>query len=67
MKSLVSTVLPLSFYAALIIRRNGIPYNQLPPRIQKLVSRQCAKGKPKILIIILVMGCKFYIYLDFTE
>ena len=67
MKSLVSTVLPLSYYAALVIRWNGIPYNQLPPRLQKLVSRQCAKGKPKILIIILVIVCKFYIYLDFTE
>ncbi len=67
MKSLVSTVLPLSYYATLVIRWNGIPYNQLPFRLQKLVSRQCAKGNPKILIIILVIVCKFYTYLDFTE
>lgn len=50
-ESLIKTVFPLSSYAARVIWRNGIRYDRLPLKLQKLVSRQSADGKQKIPII----------------
>jgi hypothetical protein len=45
-ESLLSTVFPLSCYAARVIRRHGIPFDEdrLPPPLQRFVASHSAKG-----------------------
>jgi hypothetical protein len=48
--SLINTVLPLSCYAARVIRRHGIPFDEdrIPVHLQSLVACHSAKAKLKI-------------------
>ena len=67
-ESLLNTVLPLSCYAARIIRLNGIQFDEdrIPHSLQTFVARHSAKGKKKDSSFIEI-GYKIELLLDLSD
>jgi hypothetical protein len=65
-KSLINTVFPLTCYAARVIRRHGIPFDEdrLPSTLQEFVSRHSDKGIKTLYKVIISLHLIFFFFLE---
>jgi hypothetical protein len=63
-KSLINTVFPLTCYAARVIRRHGIPFDEdrLPSTLQEFVSRHSDKGIKTLYKVIISLHLIFFFF-----